>query len=76
MESLPYVGLETAASAKPLIATRVGGIAEIYEPMADTLVSPNDAPALALARAIVDCIDHPEAVAEAARKLRERGIHG
>ena len=70
MESLPYVVLEAAASAKPLIATRVGGIPEIYGPMADALVAPDDAPALA--RAIVGCLDHPEAAAEAARKLRER----
>ncbi len=70
MESLPYVVLEAAASAKPLIATRVGGISEIYGPLADALVAPDDAPALA--RAIVDCLDHPEAAAEAARRLRER----
>ena len=70
MESLPYVVLEAAASAKPLIATRVGGIPEIYGPMANALVAPDDAPALA--RAIVDRLDHPKAAAEAARKLRER----
>jgi glycosyltransferase involved in cell wall biosynthesis len=70
MESLPYVVLEAAASAKPLIAARVGGIPEIYGPMADALVAPDDAPALA--RAIVDCLDHPEAAAERGRNLRER----
>jgi glycosyltransferase involved in cell wall biosynthesis len=70
MESLPYVVLEAAAAAKPLIATRVGGIPEIYGPMADALVAPDGAPALA--RAIVDALDHPEAAAEAARSLRER----
>ena len=70
MESLPYVVLEAAASAKPLIATRVGGIPEIYGPMADALVAPDDAPALACA--VVYALDHPEAAAEAARRLRER----
>lgn len=70
MESLPYVVLEAAASTKPLIATRVGGVSEIYGPLAGALVAPDDASALA--RAIVDCLDHPEAAAEAARKLRER----
>jgi glycosyltransferase involved in cell wall biosynthesis len=70
MESLPYVVLEAAAAAKPLIATRVGGIPEIYGPMANALVPPDDAPALA--RAIVDGLDHPEAAAEAAQTLRER----
>jgi glycosyltransferase involved in cell wall biosynthesis len=70
MESLPYVVLEAAAAAKPLIATRVGGIPEIYGPMADALAAPDNVPALA--RAIVDGLDHPEAAAEAARTLRER----
>lgn len=74
MESLPYVVLEAAASAKPLIATRVGGIPEIYGPMADALVTPDDAPVLA--RAIADCLDDPQAAAEAARKLRERVTGG
>ncbi len=31
-ESLPYVILEAAAAAQPLIATDVGGIGEIYGP--------------------------------------------
>lgn len=70
MESLPYVVLEAAAAAKPLIATRVGGIPEIYGPMADALVAPDDVPALA--RAILECLDHPDAAAATARKLSER----
>ena len=48
-ESLPYVVLEAAASAKPLIATRVGGIPEIYGPLTNTLIPPDDAAALAAA---------------------------
>jgi glycosyltransferase involved in cell wall biosynthesis len=28
-ESFPYIVLETVAAAKPLLATRVGGIAEV-----------------------------------------------
>jgi len=70
LESLPYVVLEAAASAKPLIATRVGGIPEIYGPLADALVPPNDA--AALARAIAAAIDNPAAAAETARQLRAR----
>ncbi len=46
-KSLPYVVLEAAASGKPLITTRVGGIPEIYGPLSDTLVPPDDAAALA-----------------------------
>jgi glycosyltransferase involved in cell wall biosynthesis len=70
MESLPYVVLEAAASAKPLIATRVGGIPEIYGPLADTLVPPNDAPALA--RAIAVALDDIGAATARAHQLRER----
>jgi glycosyltransferase involved in cell wall biosynthesis len=46
-ESLPYVVLEAAAAAKPLIATRVGGIPEIFGPYSDHLVPPGDVDALA-----------------------------
>lgn len=46
-ESLPYVVLEAAAAAQPLVATRVGGIPEIFGPAASDLVSSGDAGALA-----------------------------
>ena len=46
-ESLPYVVLEAAAAAVPMIATRVGGIPEIFGPDTTDLVSPGDAAALA-----------------------------
>jgi glycosyltransferase involved in cell wall biosynthesis len=46
-ESLPYVVLEAAAAARPLIATRVGGIPEIFEGEAERLVQPGDPVALA-----------------------------
>jgi glycosyltransferase involved in cell wall biosynthesis len=39
-ESLPYVVLEAAAAGKPLITTLVGGISEIYGPLAVGLVPP------------------------------------
>jgi glycosyltransferase involved in cell wall biosynthesis len=70
MESLPYVVLEAAASAKPLIATRVGGIAEIYGPLSAALVPPDDAPALA--RAIAKALDDPQSAADTAGKLQQR----
>jgi glycosyltransferase involved in cell wall biosynthesis len=48
-ESLPYVVLEAAAARVPFIATRVGGIPEIFGPDAADLVSPGDPAALARA---------------------------
>ncbi|WP_425352602.1 glycosyltransferase family 4 protein [Methylobacterium terrae] len=46
-ESLPYVILEAAAGAQPLVSTDVGGIPEIFGPAAPALVPPRDAAALA-----------------------------
>jgi glycosyltransferase involved in cell wall biosynthesis len=69
-ESLPYVVLEAAASGKPLIASRVGGIPEIYGDLSDRLVPREDA--AALAEAITRSLDHPELAAETAARLRER----
>ncbi|MBX9778586.1 MAG: glycosyltransferase family 4 protein [Xanthobacteraceae bacterium] len=46
-ESLPYVVLEAAAAGIPIIATRVGGIPEIFGPDANELVPPGDPVALA-----------------------------
>lgn len=69
-ESLPYVVLEAAAGAKPLIATNVGGIPEIYGTLSHTLVPPQDA--AALAAAIGWALDHPEFMADVTQKLRAR----
>ena len=70
LESLPYVVLEGAAGGKTLIATRVGGIPEIFGPLSDALVPPGNA--AALARAIAETLDNPAAAAERARLLRDR----
>ena len=48
-ESLPYIILETAAAAVPLITTNVGGIPEVFGPQAGRLVAPGDSAALAAA---------------------------
>ncbi|HVZ54544.1 MAG TPA: glycosyltransferase family 4 protein [Pseudolabrys sp.] len=69
-ESLPYVVLETVAAGMPLITTNVGGIPEIYGPRSDCLVEPRDPGALA--RAIAQAIDHPDATAALMADLRER----
>lgn len=48
-ESMPYVVLEAIAAGMPIIATRVGGIPEIFGPRAGELIPPGDAGALAVA---------------------------
>ena len=45
-ESFPYIVLEAAAAYKPIIATRVGGIPEIFGPAADKLIAPDNVDAL------------------------------
>jgi glycosyltransferase involved in cell wall biosynthesis len=45
-ESLPYVVLEAAAARRPLIATDVGGISEIFGPTAQRLIKADSADAL------------------------------
>ena len=69
-ESLPYIVLETIAAQVPLITTRVGGIPEIYGPLADTLIAPDSVDALAAA--IAEALDHPERLAQRMRTLNER----
>lgn len=69
-ESLPYVVLEAAAAGKLLIVTKVGGIPEVYGPLSDALVPPDNADALA--QAIAKTIDNPEVANQTAQALRER----
>jgi len=70
LESMPYVVLEAAAAGRPLVATRVGGIPEIFGALAHRLVPPGD-PA-ALAQAIRHALADPAACAADARILRAR----
>jgi glycosyltransferase involved in cell wall biosynthesis len=69
-ESFPYVVLEAAAGGKPLIATDVGGIPEIFGPYADRLVAAGDVGALA--QAIAATLDHPVETQGQAKALRAR----
>lgn len=46
-ESLPYIVLEAVAAGMPVIATKVGGIPEIFGGDTDALVAPGDPKALA-----------------------------
>ena len=57
-ESLPYIVLEAGAAAKPLIATNVGGIPEIFGPLAGRLIPPGDC--AALMKALADAVNNPE----------------
>jgi glycosyltransferase involved in cell wall biosynthesis len=67
-ESLPYVVMEAAAAGLPVIATRVGGIPEIFGPTAESLVPAGDAEALA--GRMQDFLAQPERWrAEAERRL-------
>jgi glycosyltransferase involved in cell wall biosynthesis len=69
-ESLPYIVLEGAAAGVPMLATRVGGIAEIFGPDACALIVPGDSGALA--RALAQALGEPGAAASLAQRLRER----
>ncbi len=67
-ESFPYVALEAAGAAIPLIASRVGGLPEIVAGTDTALVAPDDASALAAA--MRDARDQPAAARARAVRLR------
>ena len=69
-ESLPYVMLEAAAAAMPIIATRVGGIADVFGPQSDRLLPPGDA--TALAEAIGAALADPAEIKRAAAIIQAR----
>ena len=69
-ESLPYIVLEAAAAAMPLIATAVGGIPEIFGPDAHALVKSDDS--RALADAIKRSTDAPGLTHDLSRRLQAR----
>jgi glycosyltransferase involved in cell wall biosynthesis len=69
-ESLPYIVLEAAAAGIPLIATRVGGIPEIFGPDAADLIPPGDP--VALAQAIDTALKNPARLQAAAQRLKAR----
>ena len=67
-ESMPYIVLETIAAGVPIVATRVGGIPEIFGDEAGVLVPPSDA--AALANGMSDVLVHPEVARQTAERLR------
>ncbi len=69
-ESLPYVVLEAAAASVPIIATRVGGIPEIFGPQAEHLIAPDNVDALV--DAIGAALDGPTQVDRMAQLVKSR----
>jgi glycosyltransferase involved in cell wall biosynthesis len=69
-ESLPYIALEAAAAGLPIIATRVGGMAEIFGEDAGRLVPPGDPDSLA--RAIAQALTNSENRMALASRLQAR----
>jgi glycosyltransferase involved in cell wall biosynthesis len=63
-ESLPYVILEAAAAAQPLVSTDVGGINEIYGPRHKHRLIPTNDPVI-LAGAIGNALATPDAERDA-----------
>jgi glycosyltransferase involved in cell wall biosynthesis len=73
-ESLPYVILEAAAAAQPMISTNVGGIREIFGPYAGNLIPPNN-PAL-LAERITAKLAQSDLERQDEADLLSRFVHG
>jgi len=69
-ESLPYIVLEAAAAGVPIIATKVGGVPEIFGPHAAHLIPPDDSGALVAA--IRKTLFDPAATARVAQEVRAR----
>src|SRR5581483_8614069 len=69
-ESLPYVILEAAAAGMPMIATRVGGVPDVFGPQNSRLVPPGNAAALAAAIGVA--LAHPAALKRAAAIIQGR----
>jgi len=67
-EAMPYIILETIAAQRPLIATRVGGIPEIFGRYAHRLIEPGHIGKLTVA--MEDAMEHPARMEQEAKELR------
>jgi len=67
---MPYIVLETIAAGVPIVATRVGGIPEIFGADAGHLVPPGDVAGLADAMAAT--VAAPDAARDAVAALKAR----
>lgn len=72
-ESLPYVILEAAAAAQPLVSTNVGGIREIFGPYSDELIPPDEPETLAAK--ILQTLELPEGERRARAQALSRHVH-
>lgn len=68
-ESFPYIVLEAAAAALPMLASNVGGIPEIVAGTDTALLPPGDPHALA--RAMLEVLDDPAAAQARAERLQQ-----
>ncbi|MFZ1814541.1 MAG: glycosyltransferase family 4 protein [Rhizobiaceae bacterium] len=68
-ESMPYIVLEAIAAGKPIIATNVGGIPEIFAKESGLLVEPGSV--TALGDAMLASLDDGEAQKKAARRAAQ-----
>jgi glycosyltransferase involved in cell wall biosynthesis len=69
-ESLPYVVLEAVAAGLPVIATRVGGVPEIFGPQTQHLIAPDDI--RMLVGAIRAALDAPGEVRRVMQQVKSR----
>ena len=69
-ESLPYIVLEAAAAGLPVIATRVGGMTEIFGPDSGSLLTPRDIGGLA--DRMRHALQYPAEMNALARRLHAR----
>jgi glycosyltransferase involved in cell wall biosynthesis len=65
---MPYIILETVAAQRPLIATRAGGIPEIFGRFANRLIEPGHISQLTLT--MEDALDNPDRKAAEAAEMR------
>lgn len=69
-DSMPYVVIEAAAAGVPMIGANIGGIPEIFGMYKDGLFKASDVDALA--QAITQALDHPDAARRRADAMRAR----
>ena len=69
-DSMPYVVIEAGAAGIPMIASRIGGIPEIFGSDSPALFAPSNSEAMA--EAIAAALDDPQTTTQRAVSLRER----